>query len=389
MTKDTAQTIVNTMEKIRKPDGFKSEKLIVLPDHILMEASSHPLVRPLYVTDTGYFPRALHHYRERPEGSEAVIVIFCMEGEGWYRLGSGRAQPVGQGQAIVIPARTPHAYGSSEEHPWSIYWWHFKGEQTEAFFEGFGTGPGPGHESGHEPGHESGHGPEAEEASTDVSGSDEWNNIGAGAGTAGGLSGVKTALGVGASGASDSGDLTESPSRPVKTAAASLPVTLPPDKARQLTELFQEGYALLEQGYTLNHIIYVSQLAHHLAAILRLCRLQPQDGIFRHSQHDITQTVRYMMDRLEGTVTLKQLAAQARVSVPHFTQRFKEATGYSPIDYYLRLKIQLACRHLDLTGQSVKEISHRLGFQDPYYFSRLFKKIMGKSPSEYRGTRKG
>ncbi|OZB94490.1 hypothetical protein CJP46_19655 [Paenibacillus sp. XY044] len=191
------------------------------------------------------------------------------------------------------------------------------------------------------------------------------------------------------SGAWDREDSTDASSRPVKTATTSVPVTLPPDKTRQLTELFQEGYALLEQGYTLNHIIYVSQLAHHLAAILRLCRLQPQDGIFRHSQHDITQTVRYMMDRLEGTVTLKQLAAQARVSVPHFTQRFKEATGYSPIDYYLRLKIQLACRHLDLTEQSVKEISHRLGFQDPYYFSRLFKKIMGKSPSEYRGMRKG
>ncbi|MGE7057069.1 helix-turn-helix domain-containing protein, partial [Paenibacillus glucanolyticus] len=77
------------------------------------------------------------------------------------------------------------------------------------------------------------------------------------------------------------------------------------------------------------------------------------------------------------------------LSVPHFTFRFKEATGYSPIDYYLRLKIQLACQHLDLTGQSIKEISHRLGFQDPYYFSRLFKKIMGKSPSDYRDTRKG
>ncbi|MBB3131016.1 AraC-like DNA-binding protein/mannose-6-phosphate isomerase-like protein (cupin superfamily) [Paenibacillus rhizosphaerae] len=380
MTKNTDQIIVNTMEKIRKPDGFKSEKLIVLPDHILMESSSHPLVRPLYVTDTGYFPRALHHYRERPEGSEAVIVIFCMEGEGWYRLGNDRVQPVGQGQAIVIPAQTPHAYGSSEKHPWSIYWWHFKGEQTEAFFEGFGPGPGPGHEPGNVP--------EAEEASTDVCECDKWN-IGAIAGTAEGLSDDKTALGVGAPGAPDGGNLTEPPSRPAKTAAVSLPVTLPPDKARQLAELFHEGYALLEQGYTLNHIIYVSQLAHHLAAMLRLCRLQPQDGIFRNSQHDITQTVRYMMDRLEGTVTLKQLAAQARVSVPHFTQRFKEATGYSPIDYYLRLKIQLACRHLDLTEQSVKEISHRLGFQDPYYFSRLFKKIMGKSPSEYRGTRKG
>ncbi|MWV47223.1 helix-turn-helix domain-containing protein [Paenibacillus sp. HJL G12] len=297
------------MDTIRKTDGFQSEKLIVLPDHIMKEASEHPLVRPLYVTDTGYFPRALHHYRERPAGSEAYIMIYCMEGEGWYRLNGGRKQEVLQGQAVVIPAHTPHEYASSEEHPWSIYWWHMKGEHVQAFFEGFGSDAGP--------------------------------------------------------------------------------VSLPLEKARQLGELFHEGYALLEQGYTLSHIIYVSQLAGHLAAILRHSRLQPQTGGSQHGKHDITQTVRYMMDHLERSVTLKELAAQANVSVPHFTQRFKEATGYSPIDYYLRLKIQLACRHLDLTEQSVKEISHRLGFQDPYYFSRLFKKVMGKPPTEYRDTRKG
>ncbi|MCJ8014648.1 AraC family transcriptional regulator [Paenibacillus sp. KQZ6P-2] len=297
------------MDMIRKPDGFRSEKLIVLPDHIMKEAAEHPLVRPLYVTDTGYFPKALHHYRERPAGSEAYILIYCMEGEGWYRLDGGRKQTIQQGHAVVIPANTPHEYASSEEHPWSIYWWHMKGEHVHAFFDGLGS---------------------------------TWD-----------------------------------------------PIALPIEKSRQVTELFHEGYDLLEQGYTLNHIIYVSQLACHLAAILRYSRMQPQAGGFQHSKQDITQTVRYMMDHLEGSVTLKELAAHANVSVPHFTQRFKEATGYSPIDYYLRLKIQLACRHLDLTGQSIKEISHRLGFQDPYYFSRLFKKIMGKPPTEYRNTRKG
>ncbi|MEK8128895.1 AraC family transcriptional regulator [Paenibacillus filicis] len=295
-------------QPLRKPDGFRSERLIVLPAHICDEAAQHPLVRPIYVTDTGYYPRALHHYMERPQGIEVQILICCMEGEGWYLLDGGRKHTLQQGQAILLPAGIPHAYGSSEDHPWSIYWWHMKGEQVEAYFGDLG----PGDEA----------------------------------------------------------------------------VTLTLEKTRQVAELFQEGYELLEQGYTLNHMIYVSQVAGHLAAILRNARLQPQAAL-PHSRTDLAHTIRYMMDHLESRLTLKELAAQAKVSVPHFTHQFKEATGYSPIDYFLRLKIQLACSNLDLTRDSVKEISHRLGFQDPYYFSRLFKQIMGKSPSDYRNTRKG
>lgn len=297
------------MDTIRKSDGFESQKIIVLPDHIMKEAARHPLVEPLHVTDIGYFPRALHHYRERPEGSGAYILIYCVEGEGWYRLNGGKTHSLLKGQAVVIPPDTPHEYASSEFHPWSIYWWHMKGTHAGLLFEGF----------------------------TD----------------------------------------------------AAEPAIVPVDQSRSIVELFQESYELLQKGYTLNHIIHVSQLAGHLAAVIRLARLQPQRGQHQHNKHDMEQTLRFMTEHLEGHVSLKELAAYANLSIPHFTFRFKEATGYSPIDYYLRLKIQRACQHLDLTGQSVKEISHRLGFQDPYYFSRQFKKIMGKSPSEYRDTRKG
>ncbi|ANA78543.1 AraC family transcriptional regulator [Paenibacillus glucanolyticus] len=297
------------MDTLRKPDGFQSQKIIVLPDRIMQEAARHPLVQPLHVTDIGYFPRALHHYRERPEGSGAYIVMYCVEGEGWCRMNGHKVVRLLKGQVVVIPPGTPHAYASSEQHPWSIYWWHMKGQSAGDYYEGFSD--------------------------------------------------------------------------------AAEPAVIPVDQSRRMVELFQESYDLLQKGYTLNHIIHVSQLAGHLAAIIRLARLQPQHGLQLPHKHDLDETLRFMTEHLERNVSLKELAAYANLSVPHFTFRFKEATGYSPIDYYLRLKIQLACQHLDLTGQSIKEISHRLGFQDPYYFSRLFKKIMGKSPSDYRDTRKG
>ncbi|WP_230875587.1 AraC family transcriptional regulator [Paenibacillus campinasensis] len=273
------------------------------------EAASHPLVRPLYVTDIGYFPHALHHYRERPEGPKAFLVIYCIEGEGWYQLEGSKPYPLRKGQVAVIPPEVPHAYASSEANPWSIYWWHMNGEYAHSHYEGF--------------------------------------------------------------------------------LASAEAARIPVESSRRIVELFEESYTLLQRGYTLHHIIHVSQLAGHLASILRLSRLQPDARREHGPKHDMNETLRFMTEHLEGQLTLRELAAQANLSVPHFTHRFKEATGYPPIDYYLRLKIQRACQHLDLSDASVKEISLRLGFQDPYYFSRLFKKIMGKSPTDYRDTRKG
>jgi AraC-like DNA-binding protein len=297
------------MENIRIEEGFNAQKLIVLPDHIIKDYAQHPLIRPLHLTDIGYFPLAQHHYRERPEGSAAYIVIYCICGEGWYRVQGQKTQLLQKGSAVVIPAGMGHEYASSAEHPWSIYWWHMKGENAADFFSG------------------------------------------------------------------DDG--------------ACEPIAIPVEKSLKIVELFDECYELLQKGYTLHHIIYVSQLACHLAAILKFSQLQPLSSQQQRHKHDIERSVKFMTEHLEHNLSLKELAAESNLSVPHFTHRFKKTTGYSPIDYYLRLKVQLACQHLDLTDHSIKEISHRLGFQDPYYFSRLFKKIMGLSPSQYRNTHKG
>ncbi|RME70993.1 MAG: AraC family transcriptional regulator, partial [Verrucomicrobia bacterium] len=55
-----------------------------------------------------------------------------------------------------------------------------------------------------------------------------------------------------------------------------------------------------------------------------------------------------------------------------------------PLDYFNRLKVQRACELLATTTLSIAEIAEQLGFDDPYYFSRLFRKIMGMAPRVYR-----
>ncbi|RKX40274.1 MAG: AraC family transcriptional regulator, partial [Verrucomicrobia bacterium] len=76
-------------------------------------------------------------------------------------------------------------------------------------------------------------------------------------------------------------------------------------------------------------------------------------------------------------------------SVSHYSKLFKYRTSQSPMACFLQLKIRKACELLDQTDQSVKAIAEGLGYDDPYYFSRLFKKIQGCSPTHYRDSIKG
>ena len=81
---------------------------------------------------------------------------------------------------------------------------------------------------------------------------------------------------------------------------------------------------------------------------------------------------------------LTAMAVWARLSVPHFTVLFKKRYGYTPVEYFSRLRIQQACRLLEFSERTVGEIARSVGFTDQYYFSRVFKKIMGASPANFR-----
>ncbi len=76
------------------------------------------------------------------------------------------------------------------------------------------------------------------------------------------------------------------------------------------------------------------------------------------------------------------------LSVNYYTLResFNQHTGMSPYHYFLQMKINRAKELLERGSMSVKEVSFRLAFDSPYYFSRLFKKKTGVSPSRWNGS---
>lgn len=113
---------------------------------------------------------------------------------------------------------------------------------------------------------------------------------------------------------------------------------------------------------------------------------QLADQAQHHQGFDLLALERFMQDNSHRDLDLEDLAAVAGLSRYHFAKKFKAVTGTSPMRYFSELKIKLACRQLDTSTATVRSIAQSLGFDDPYYFSRLFKKVMGVAPSDYRDS---
>jgi AraC-like DNA-binding protein len=95
-----------------------------------------------------------------------------------------------------------------------------------------------------------------------------------------------------------------------------------------------------------------------------------------------------MQEHINENITLQELSKHYNYSASRFSSLFKQKTGYSPIDYFIQMKMQKASQQLDFTDHSVKDIAMSMGFDDPYYFSKRFRKIIGMSPKQYRTLKK-
>jgi AraC-like DNA-binding protein len=295
------------MDRVQKGEGFPGQRIVVLPPSVLALAQRQPLTAGLLPTDAGCFPRAAGHLRERPDGAEQAIFIYCVQGAGWCEL-AGERHAIRAGELLVIPPRTRHAYGADDRKPWTIHWFHAQGGLVSRYLE---------------------------------------------------------ALNV----------------------PAARPVVFLGDDP-QVLALFAEVLDVLEHGYTPQQMLHAAHaLAHLLAVMIRRrhesWREQPD------ARQKITRTLAYMKQHLDQPLQLDTLAALASLSRSRYATLFKAQTGYAPLDYFNRLRMHLACQLLDTTDLNVKTIADRLGYQDPLYFSRVFRSVTEVSPVQYRRMHKG
>jgi AraC family transcriptional regulator, arabinose operon regulatory protein len=161
-------------------------------------------------------------------------------------------------------------------------------------------------------------------------------------------------------------------------------ISVDSDVVVSLRQLFTECCNALATGFVLQRMIYASQTLHHLFASLFFNNRAFAPMLQTSHFHNLDSTLIFLEQNVRNALTLADMAAHAGLSASHFSRLFKEQTGYSPMDYFIHLKIQTACNLFYLTRMTVREVSFELGYSDPYYFSRLFKKAMGMSPMQYR-----
>lgn len=288
---------------MRKKDGFRGERSLVLPQAVTKLIEEDPVVSSLYITDIGFYPRAQYHYRKRGEPIREYVFIYCVEGSGWYRVGD-RKFSIRQDQYCILPAGHPHEYGADEDNPWSIYWIHFGGPLAKFY-------------------------------ATDCSG----------------------------------------------------PLDIPLNASSRISDrlsLFDEIFRTLNASYSIENIRYAMVSFHHFLTTLRYIHQYRLAENHTETSSPVQLAVHYFEENIERRISLDDVCHFVGLSASRLSALFKAKIGYSPLNYFMLLKIKKACTFLDETDMKINQISLNLGFDDPYYFSRLFTKTMGLSPRAYR-----
>ena len=289
----------------KKRDGFAGELLISIPQNVLAGAIQKGQILPhqLYVSHIGYFPKALYHYCQRPQGCVDNILFYRVQGKGYYTL-DGHTFTLNPNQYVIVPATDkPLVYWSDTEDPWSIYWVHFTSDALQAFNRAYHIVPEQG------------------------------------------------------------------------------PQYIPHNEKG--IRIWEEMYENLSRGYSPENLMNTNLCLYHLIATFVFSQQQNQNSS-SPEKAIIRETIDYMKNNLDKTIRIEDFADLNKYSVSHFSKLFRLTTGMSPIEYFIHLKMQKACQLLYTEDSRVKQIAALLGYDDPYYFSRLFKKYMNTSPGTYR-----
>ncbi|MCV2395899.1 helix-turn-helix domain-containing protein [Actinotalea sp. M2MS4P-6] len=288
----------------RVREGFPGQRMRVLPRPLVAQASREPATSQVLVTDAGYFPHAAMHGRARAHGADQTIVIVCTEGAGECRLPSGRHQ-VGPGQAVVIPAGTPHQYGAAVGDAWTIWWMHLVGDALDDLL-----------------------------AAAHVS--------------------------------------------------VAEPVVVLANPAR-VTALIETVIRAMERDETRSSLVAAAGAAWHALALLAAERRT----IGGDRADPVEATIEHLRQAPSSRVSVADLAGMVGLSASHYAALFRQATGYGVLEYQTRQRMALAREQLDTTTRSITSIARDLGYADPLYFSRHFRRVHGTSPSAYRAHAKG
>lgn len=289
---------------IRKSQGFAGERIIVIPKEMVDKCREMPLINHLFITRMGFYPKAQHHYYQRPKGISQVILLYCTDGQGWIQMPAERVL-IRAGEVFAIAPGIPHSYGADPQNPWSIHWFHFSGTHCHEVV------------------------------------------------------------------------------RVIRDNRNGSPQAAQVGFSDERIALFDRICDTFLKGYSTSNLLFANlSVPFFLASFAAPENFQKE--FVNRGVSPTNKAIRFMQDNLSNAITLDNIAQSAHLSTSFFSRKFREDTGYAPIEYFNHLRIQKACQLLHFSDLRVNEVAAQLGIDDPFYFSRLFKKQMGLSPAQYR-----
>ena len=132
--------------------------------------------------------------------------------------------------------------------------------------------------------------------------------------------------------------------------------------------------------------LYEEFLASLLNDLLLLMNRQELENIRDKNQmrEEMEQAVSYFNEHYQKPINIEEYAASRHMSAEWFIRRFKRTMNLTPAQYLLSLRISNAQNLLEHSDYNISEIASIVGYESPLYFSRVFKKRLGVSPSQYR-----
>ena len=149
----------------------------------------------------------------------------------------------------------------------------------------------------------------------------------------------------------------------------------------QLADKIFEAMEKEQKGY---EWITVGLLWQLMAELLREKNFSGQSAVNRSKAMRMKKVLTFIRENYENPITLDELSAVAKMAPRYFCRAFSEMTGKTPIAYLNYYRIEQAGERLLLTDDSVTDIALSCGFNDMSYFSKMFARHKGVSPSVYR-----
>lgn len=156
------------------------------------------------------------------------------------------------------------------------------------------------------------------------------------------------------------------------------PINAIVNTSRQL--IFYDIIQHLELMNDTDNIIYSNSCLYAFLSSFQKSEMK----ISANENDKIQQCITYMKQNLDKNLRLEDFSSKLMLSSSHLSAIFRKRMKYSPIHLFTSFKVQKACQMLMDSSHNIKTIAYNLGYDDQYHFSRVFKKIMGVSPKNFK-----